>query len=148
MSKITNLDDTCEGLLVLIGYMKEKFFRPAEIIARSHLSPGQFHALSALYRRGPLPMSEIAAELKISKQQLTPLIGKLIDNGMVIRRADSQDRRIIVIEISETGKDAFEHLKLKIKKNIIAKLANLPEEDLQELNNLLLRLRDILKGIT
>lgn len=93
-------------------------------------------------------MSEIAAEMKISKQQLTPLIGKLINGGMVIRKADSQDRRIILIEISEEGKNAFEHLRLMIKTNITEKLAILPEEGLQELNGLLLRLRDILKGIT
>jgi DNA-binding MarR family transcriptional regulator len=93
-------------------------------------------------------MSEIAAEMKISKQQLTPLIGKLIDSGMVIRRADSQDRRIIFIEINEEGKNAFEDLRSKIKKNITEKLAVLPEADLQELNNILIRLREILQAIT
>lgn len=146
--KITNLDSTCEGFLVLIGHMKEKFFRPAEMITRTHISPGQFHALSALYRQGPLPMSEIAAGMKISKQQLTPLIGKLIDSGMVIRRADSQDRRIIFIEITSVGRNAVEDLRAKIKKNITEKLAVLPEEDLQELNDILIRLQEILKGIT
>lgn len=93
-------------------------------------------------------MSEIAAEMKISKQQLTPLIGKLIDNDMVSRRADSQDRRIILIDISEAGKEYYENLRLMIKRNITEKLQILPEDEVQELNELLLRLREILKGIT
>ena len=76
---INNLDNTSDGFLVLIGYMKEKFFRPAEQITRPYISHGQFHALSTLYREGLLPMSELAAEMKISKQQLTPLIDKLIE---------------------------------------------------------------------
>jgi DNA-binding MarR family transcriptional regulator len=145
---ITNLDNTCEGFLVLIGYMREKFFRPAELVTRSHISPGQFHAISTLHRQGPLPMSEIAAEMKISKQQLTPLIGKLIDSNMVIRKINEQDRRIVLIEITEVGKRSFEEVKIKIKRTITEKLAVLPQEDLEELNNILIRLREILKGIT
>jgi len=93
-------------------------------------------------------MSEIAAEMKISKQQLTPLIGKLIESNMVIRRNDEQDRRIILIEITEIGKCSFEELKAMIKSTIKDKLAVLPEEDLKELHNILIRLQEILKGIT
>jgi len=145
---IIDLDNTSDGFLVLIGYMKEKFFRPAEMITRSHISPGQFHALSTLYHRGPLPMSEIAAELKISKQQLTPLIGKLIKSDMVVRRNDEQDRRIILIEITEAGKRSFEELRVMVKSTITEKLSVLPEEDLHELHNILIRLQEILKGIT
>lgn len=148
MVTISNLDDTSEDLLIFIGYMKNKFFRPAEVITRSQISPGQFHAISALYRQGPLPMSEIAAELKVSKQQLTPLIGKLIDSGMVMRREDEQDRRIILIEVTDKGITAFKNLKLKIKKNIKDKLAILPEEELQELHSLMIRLQEILQTIT
>jgi len=93
-------------------------------------------------------MSELAAEMKISKQQLTPLIDKLIESNMVIRRNDEQDRRIILIEITETGKCSFEELKVMIKSAIREKLAVLPEDDLQELHNILIRLQEILKGIT
>ena len=148
MIVITNLDNTCEGFLALISYMKEKIFRPTEVITRSLISHGQMHALSALNRRGPLPMSELAAEMKISKQQLTPLIDKLIDSDMVIRINSEQDRRIILIEITEAGINVLKEIKVKIKKSIKEKLALLPEEDLQELHNILLRLQEILKGIT
>ena len=92
-------------------------------------------------------MSELAAEMKISKQQLTPLIDKLIESNMVIRRNDEQDRRIILIEITEIGKHSFEELKVMIKSAIREKLAVLPEDDLQELHNMLIRLQEILKGI-
>lgn len=148
MIVISNLDNTCDGFLVLIGYMKKEFFRPAAMVTRSLLSQGQLHALGFLYKRGPLPMSVLAAEMKISKQHLTSLIGKLIDNDMVIRIKDEQDRRIVVIEITEVGKRSVEEVRIKVKKVITEKLAILPDEDLQELDNILNRLQEILKGIT
>jgi len=144
MSKLENVTDS---LLALLGYIRYKFFRPAEQITRARLSRGQFHAISILNSKGPLPMTELASEMKISKQQLTPLICKLIDADMVVRSTDDNDRRIVRIEMTEIGRTAFKELGAEIKQYFRDKLRALPEQDLEELEQILTRTREILKSV-
>lgn len=141
---VSILEKTTGNFLELLGYIKNNFFKPAEQITRSQLSPGQFHALSTLYHRGGLPMSELAAELKISKQQLTPLICKLIDRQLVVRKADDQDRRVVRIEISEEGRTAFQDIIARMKQTFAQTLGLIPEHELAELDEMLIRIKEIL----
>jgi len=144
MSKLENVTDS---LLNLLGYIRDNFFRPAEQITRTRLSHVQFHAISILNLKGPLPMTELASEMKISKQQLTPLICKLIEADLVVRRTDGHDRRIVRIEMTETGRTAFNELGTEIKQFFRAKLRTLPEQELEELEQILTRTWEILKSV-
>lgn len=144
MNKAENVTDT---FLLLFEKMHDKFLRPGEKITRPWLSSAQFHALTHLRRQGPLPISELANELKISKQQITPLICKLIDSGLVVREADEHDRRIVRIEITEAGRETVEDLMQEIKQVFIVKLEVLTDQDLDELGQMLRRIREILEQV-
>ena len=97
--------------------------------------------------RAPLPISELANELKISKQQITPLICKLIDSGLVVRKADEHDRRIVRIEITVAGRDTIQELVAEIKQAFVVKLEVLPDADLDELGQMIRRIREILEQV-
>jgi DNA-binding MarR family transcriptional regulator len=144
MNKAENVADI---FLLLFGEMHDKFLRSGEKITRLWLSRAQFRALTHLRRQGPLPISELASELKISKQQTTPLICKLIDSGLVVRKADEHDRRIVRIEITEAGRDTVEELVAEIKQAFAAKLGVLPDADLDELEQMIRRIRKILEHV-
>ena len=88
-----------EEFFLLLSYMRMNYFRPAEQITRSKLSPGQFHTISIL-RKGPLPMKELAGRMMISKQQ-RHLWYQAIDAGLVKRKTDENDRRVVLIEVTE-----------------------------------------------
>lgn len=144
MNKLENVTD---DFLLLLTYMHERFFRPVEKMTRPQFSHAQFQAISILYLKGPLPMSELAGEMKISKQQATPLIYKLIDNSLAVRKVDEHDRRIVRIEITETGRSIFEELRAEIKRAFVAKLGVLPDMELDELGQMLKKTRKILRSI-
>jgi DNA-binding MarR family transcriptional regulator len=141
-------DDVAGSFFALFGDIHDKFLRPGEKITRPRLSPAQFHALTNLRHEGPLPISELASELKISKQQITPLLGKLIENGLVVRRTDEHDRRIVRIEITAAGRSTVENLWAEVKLVIAGKLEVLPEADLDELSQIIRRMREILCNVT
>ncbi|HWP98738.1 MAG TPA: MarR family transcriptional regulator [Syntrophomonadaceae bacterium] len=145
---MSNLDNVVEDFLTLLGFIKNNFFRPAEQITRSRLSPGQFHAVTILYHKGSLPMSELACEMKISKQQLTPLICKLIDSNLVVRQTEEQDRRIVRIEITEEGRRAFRELMARMKQAFREKLSVLPDTELEELDQMLKSIQTMLNSVT
>jgi DNA-binding MarR family transcriptional regulator len=144
---MSNLENVTQDLLTLLGYIRDTFFRPAEQITRSRISHAQFHAISILAQKGSLSMSELANEMKISKQQLTPLICKLIDSNMVVRKPEELDRRIVRIEITEPGRDTLEEVKAEIKQAIKEKLSTLQSSDLKDLEYLLTRTKEILQSI-
>ncbi|MEN6461272.1 MAG: MarR family transcriptional regulator [Syntrophomonas sp.] len=144
---MSNLENVTEDLLALLGYIRDTFFRPAEQITRSRISHAQFHAISILAHKGSLSMSELANEMKISKQQLTPLIGKLIDSNMVVRKPEEMDRRILRIEITEPGRDTLEEVKAEVKQAIKEKLSILSNSDLKDLDHLLTQTRELLQSI-
>ncbi|MHB1421416.1 MAG: MarR family winged helix-turn-helix transcriptional regulator [Bacillota bacterium] len=145
--KIGNLENVAGDFLKLLGYIREKFFRPVELITRSRLSPIQFYAVSVLYRKGSLSMSELAGEMQISKQQLTPLIYKLIDNGLLVKKSDQNDRRVVRIEITKSGRNTVEALFSEIKPALAEKLSALPGAELEELEQMLKRIQEIMKSV-
>ncbi len=142
---MSNLENVAGEFLRLLGYIRDNYFRPAEQITRSRLSPGQFHAISILFHKGSLPMSELAAVMKISKQQLTPIISKLIESSLVVRKTDENDRRIVRIEITELGKSIHKALFTRIKVNFTEKLSEIPDKELEELKQMVTRMQEILK---
>ena len=114
----------------------------------AHGSPGaQFYALSFLRRKGPLSISELGHELQVSKQQTTPLINRLINNGLAERKTDEHDRRIVRIGISEAGNAVITELRAEIKRAFAAKLEVLPVAELDELEQIMQRIREIFQKV-
>lgn len=142
---MSNAENIAGDFLSLLGLIKHEYFKPAEQITRNRLSPAQFHAINILCHKVSLPMSELAAELKISKQQLTPLVARLIEYNLVVRKPDESDRRIIRIEITEEGRNIFKALFVEIRRNFTEKLSSVPEDELDELAHMLTRMQEILK---
>ncbi len=144
---ISDLENVAGSFFTLLSYMRDKFFRPLEQKTRSQLSPLQHIAVSTLYRRGSLSMSELALAMQVSKQQLTPLVDKLINQGLLAKNKDQNDRRVMRIEVTEQGRNMFSELFAEIKCDLVEKLGALPGEDLDELGRLLKRILRILKNI-
>jgi len=63
----------------------------------------QFWVLEYLSRDGVAKMSHLAKFLSISRPAATGLIDRLLIQGLVRRKADLKDRRIVWIEISPKG---------------------------------------------
>jgi len=57
---------------------------------------------------GEAPLSQIIAELRVSKQVAGQLVDALVLRGYLDRRTDPQDRRRLTITLTERGKAAAE----------------------------------------
>jgi len=143
---MSNLDQIVNDLVALIVFIRNNFSRPADQITRLRLYTGHFRVLAIVYRKGPLPMSELAAEMGISKQQLTPLVDRLIKDGLVTRNEDEHDRRIKRVEMTEEGRQAFRNLGAELRRSLGERLKVIPEDQLEELERMLPRVHEILQG--
>lgn len=114
----------------LLRLLQNKFFRPMEHMIKCDLSPMQFRTMGIIYAKQSITMSEIANEVLISKQQLTPMIDKMIENNLAERTNDKEDRRIIKISLTPLGIEVVETHKKELLKSLSKKLENLDLEDI------------------
>ena len=61
------------------------------------VSPGHIQVLIAL-TRGPRSVGQLAVEWEVSPPAATQLVDKLAEHGMVDRRHDPEDRRVVLVD--------------------------------------------------
>lgn len=63
----------------------------------------ELRALAAIAKQGALTMSELAAVLGVRLSTATHTVDKLVDKGLVERRREDPDRRIVRVGFSRRG---------------------------------------------
>ncbi|WP_066501753.1 MarR family winged helix-turn-helix transcriptional regulator [Abyssisolibacter fermentans] len=79
------------------------------------------------------PMKFYCKNLMISKPNLSKMVNKAIEEGLIERENDEKDRRIIKLFITEKGKEIIEIRKQDIKKAISNNLKGLNDDDIIKL---------------
>lgn len=134
--------DAAQALLRFLPFMHERFLHPME--READISKLQLFTLMTLYRKGAHTMSGLAVCMHISKQQLSQLVDRLLEQGLLEREADAQDRRVIRIRISSAGVRMIEERMLLNQKRLADKLDNLPQQDLEDLEAMMARIMELL----
>jgi DNA-binding MarR family transcriptional regulator len=127
---------TAETLFHLIPLLDKKFIRPVAQHFKPQLTQIQFHVLT-IARENKATMTELANEILLSKQQMTPIIDKLVTEGLVQREYDAIDRRIIRISITSAGLQLCEQAKVQTITVLRNKLECLSENDLISLDKVI-----------
>ena len=104
-----------------------------EINKKYHVSTAQVNCLLALYENGPLPPSQIAKHMMVNSSTVTGIIDRLEHKGLVERMRISQDRRVITIQLTETGKRLAENAPPPIQQKIINGLKKLSEPEIDQI---------------
>ena len=73
----------------------------------SDLSVTEIHVIEAISIDKERTMSEVAYDLSITVGTLTTAINKLIKKGYVDRRRIEEDRRVVLITLTEKGKEVY-----------------------------------------
>lgn len=60
--------------------------------------------LGTLARLGPMPAARLATEERLQPQSLTRLIAALERDGLIARRRSPEDRRALIIALTEVGR--------------------------------------------
>ena len=97
------------------------------------VSSSQVMILRSLASKGPQNASTLAESLRITPGAVTSLSDKLIASGYAHRQRDGNDRRIVLLEITDKGHDILQQFKEE-NKNVVKQLfSGLPEEDIDHL---------------
>ena len=107
-------------------------------LGRLGLSFAQAHALRMLEPDEPLPMSALAERLFCDNSNVTGIVDRLEDRGLVERRPGEHDRRVKMLMITERGAQVRAGLAARLDEPPEA-LANLSPEDQRALRDIMRR---------
>jgi DNA-binding MarR family transcriptional regulator len=85
------------------------------IASEFDLAPAQLGALKALDPESPLPMRDLAQALACDNSNVTGIIDRLEDRGLVERRPSTQDRRVKMLVVTEAGRDIRRRVKERME---------------------------------
>ena len=142
------LETTIQNFISIIPLFKKKLLHDNCKFNKGNLNHSHFQILAVLKKEGKLPISEVGKKLVISTPNMTKLLNKLIDEGMIERIPGEKDRRIININLTEKGSTYLKNSFLEIQSSLKDKISSLPDEKLDKLNDSLITLKEVLNEIS
>ena len=82
----------------------------SERVLRLGISMAQLHILYTLQRTGEMTMSHLADILNVSLSNATGLIDRIEERGFVERTRVAEDRRVVLIRVTDSGRRALEEI--------------------------------------
>ncbi|MEO1202461.1 MAG: MarR family transcriptional regulator [Pseudomonadota bacterium] len=139
-------DTTRESLLAWLDLLRTSNAIKKDVDARFRLEFGQsisrFDALAALERanRNGLRAGALSRQLVVSEGNVTQMMGKLLRDGLVLKRNDDSDARVVIYSLSDEGKTLFGRMARAHRRWIQNVFAEFSGEELAQFRDLLKKL--------
>ena len=89
-------------------------------------------------------MSEAARRTGFSKPHMTLQVEKLVEEGLIERQTDAEDRRLIAVHLTAKGSGLVQHLKNMMKEKAWRLFSTLSDETLEKTLGALLTLKEVM----
>jgi len=109
-----------------------------------NVSSAQLNCLLSLNDNGPLPISRIADHILVKGSTVTGIIDRLEKKDLVRRVRSKTDRRVITVELTDTGKLLTENAPSPVQQKIIDGLNRLSERQITQIAAALSKLTSML----
>ncbi|MFD2442342.1 MarR family winged helix-turn-helix transcriptional regulator [Paracoccus kondratievae] len=101
----------------------------------------RFDVMAALYRRREgITMGELSRMLLVSNGNATAVVDRLEKDGLARRTPSETDRRTVLVALTPEGLAAFEGFAADHEAEVNRIFANLTEEDIDQLTEILKRM--------
>lgn len=129
-----SFDDSTQ-LLMLLPLINKTIVSAIDI-KELRYTKTQLYICLALARYENLTMSQVAKSISSSKEQATRAVAPLVDDGLIERYTDPENRTRIHVQLTQKGKDFMEHCKIRFRNILQSHMEqNITAEDREELSN-------------
>ena len=104
------------------------------------LTPPQFYVLATIGYAGGLPFGEIGEKMMVTVSNLTGIVDRLEEKGVVARERDNHDRRVVRVTLTEKGTKLYKSTIPLFEKGISEFFSPLTKSQQKELSSLLRKL--------
>jgi DNA-binding MarR family transcriptional regulator len=102
----------------------------SERLVRQGISMTQLHVMNMLERHGEMAMSRLAEMLDVSDSNATGLIDRIEERGFVERIRVPSDRRVVLVRITDRGREVMEEVETLREEMLERMLGRLDEPNL------------------
>lgn len=93
----------------------------------------QYLVLMVLWENDHLPVNDIAKKLILKTNTITPLLKRMEQQGLIVRKRSADDERVVLVQLTQKGID------------LQVKAAEIPDELIKRLSESELKLDDLIK---
>lgn len=110
------------------------------------ITNNDMHVIEAVGIEEPRNMSSVAKSLSITVGTLTISVNNLVKKGYIHRVRSNEDRRVVLISLTDKGKKAFNHHKKFHEDMIQSLIAGLSEKEINSLVTALTNLKEFFRN--
>ncbi|MDA2730731.1 MarR family transcriptional regulator [Bacillus cereus] len=136
--------DKIQALAFSIG--KKMQTELLEQMQATGLTPPQFYILKILDNYGASRATKLAKKMYVKPSAITVMIDRLIDQELVERYHDKDDRRVVIIELTKKGKARVEEAMVARNEHIAKYFSHLELQEREDLLRLFEKLETIICG--
>lgn len=123
------------------AYDKYKKVQAKQMFGENLTAP-QFGVLEILHKIGPVPLKKLSAEMMVTGANITCIMDNLEKEGFVKRIYSKEDRRVILGDLTTSGKTKIGSIIPKYADNIASLTSVLNDHEQKELSRLLSKFQD------
>ncbi len=109
------------------------------------LTPPQFFVLGLLKEK-QRTVTEIAELIQVQPSAITAILDRMHKSGFILRERNEDDRRVVVVQITEKGEEAFVKSNKKRLSVMTHYLSYLEKEDMELLLNIYEKMAKIIES--
>ncbi len=118
------------------AYDKYKKIQAKQMFAENLTAP-QFGVLEILHKTGPVPLKRLSEEMMVTGANITCVMDNLEKEGFVKRIYSKEDRRVILADLTASGKTKIGSIMPKYADNIASLTSVLSDHEQKDLAKLL-----------
>jgi DNA-binding MarR family transcriptional regulator len=107
----------------------------------------QCQTIVEIGRARKMSMNLLSEVLGLDKSTVSRSIDKLVNDGIIVRETDSEDRRSVTLQLSEKGQSIFEEVEKRMAIYFDGVVAAIPAEKREQVVESMQYLAQALKGI-
>lgn len=113
---------------------------------RYELTVPQLVCLRQMLVDGEMTPGQLAKSVYLSQATVTGIIDRLADKGLVSRERSTQDRRKILVRLTERGIQMANDMPWPLQERFSESLADLKEEDIEQIDSMLKRVVEMMEA--
>ncbi len=150
--KITSVTTECverisQGIFQAQPLLKKRLVKLSAIQSDQGIPLSHVQVLAMLEDVGSMSVSEISKRFGIAKPNITPLVDRLVNAGLVDRVRSETDRRVVNIVILEEGRKRLRQIENALNEHVASWQQNLTAEEFARLDFALSELITILEKL-
>ena len=141
------IDKVAQNMFHALPLLKKRLLHMDLVQAEHGIPLSHVQVLAMLQDSGTMSVSEISRRLGIAKPNITPLVDRLLEAGLVDRQRDQNDRRVVNIVILNAGSEKLAAIRKTIAGQVQQQVEKLSVSEFKELSDALESITRILSEI-